>query len=42
MQSVEQILQDACVIIQPFWADKFTATSQKVQGFQSTHRTSTR
>ncbi|MPQ66684.1 MULTISPECIES: ABC transporter substrate-binding protein [unclassified Pseudomonas] len=34
MQSVEQILQDACVIIQPFWADKFTATSQKVQGFQ--------
>lgn len=34
MQSVEQILQDACVIVQPFWGDKFTAVSKKVQGFQ--------
>lgn len=34
MQSVEQILQDACVMVQPFWGDKFTAASKKVQGFQ--------
>lgn len=34
MQNVEQILQDACVMVQPFWGDKFTAASKKVQGFK--------
>lgn len=34
MQSVEQILQDACVMVQPFWGDKFTVASKKVQGFR--------
>jgi len=34
MEDVERILQDACVIVQPFWGDKFTAVSKKVQGFQ--------
>jgi peptide/nickel transport system substrate-binding protein len=34
MQDVERILQEASVMVQPFWADKFTATSKKVQGFK--------
>ncbi|WP_397452990.1 ABC transporter substrate-binding protein [Pseudomonas sp. NA-150] len=34
MQNVEQILQDASVMVQPFWGDNFTVTSQKVQGFK--------
>jgi peptide/nickel transport system substrate-binding protein len=30
MEQVEKILQESCVIVQPFWADKFAAVSAKV------------
>jgi peptide/nickel transport system substrate-binding protein len=35
MESVERILQDACVMVQPFWGDNFTATTKKVHGFKA-------
>lgn len=34
MMAVEKILQDDCVMVQPFWADKFTAISTKVKGYR--------
>lgn len=34
MVEVEQILQDAAVMVQPYWAGKFTAHSEKVQNFK--------
>jgi peptide/nickel transport system substrate-binding protein len=34
MASVERILQDRAVIVQPFWLDKFTAISPKLHGYQ--------
>jgi peptide/nickel transport system substrate-binding protein len=35
MEDVERILQDACVMVQPFWANAFTAVAKKVQGFKA-------
>jgi peptide/nickel transport system substrate-binding protein len=34
MESVEKILQDDCVMAQPYWADKFAAVSGKVKGYR--------
>lgn len=34
MEQVERILQDAAVMVQPFWADRFGAISTKVHGFR--------
>ncbi|MCX7382953.1 MAG: ABC transporter substrate-binding protein [Alphaproteobacteria bacterium] len=34
MESVERILQDAAVMVQPYWADRFGAMSNKVRGFR--------
>jgi peptide/nickel transport system substrate-binding protein len=34
MEQVERILQDAAVMVQPFWADRFGAISTKVRGFR--------
>lgn len=34
MQAVEKIVQDAAIMVQPFWADKFTAASTRVQGLR--------
>jgi peptide/nickel transport system substrate-binding protein len=34
MEAVEKILQDAAVMVQPYWAGKFTAHSTKVKGFK--------
>ncbi len=34
MEAVERILQDAAVMVQPFWADRFGAMSTKVRGFR--------
>lgn len=33
MEDVERILQDACIMVQPFWADLFTAGSTRVRDF---------
>ena len=34
MEAVERILQDAAVMVQPFWGDRFGAISNKVRGFR--------
>jgi peptide/nickel transport system substrate-binding protein len=34
MESVERILQDNAVMVQPFWSDRFGAASNKVRGFR--------
>lgn len=34
MEAVEKILQDAAVMVQPFWGDRFGAISNKVRGFR--------
>lgn len=34
MELVERTLQDAYVMVQPYWSDNFTATSKQVQGFK--------
>ncbi len=34
MQPVERILQEAAIMVQPYWSDKFTAISTKVKGFR--------
>ncbi|HZH10702.1 MAG TPA: ABC transporter substrate-binding protein [Microvirga sp.] len=35
MESVEKILQDAAVMVQPYWPQNFTAISKKVQGYRA-------
>jgi peptide/nickel transport system substrate-binding protein len=32
MEKVEKIMQEACVMVQPFWGDNFTAVSKRVRG----------
>jgi len=34
MEDVERILQDAAVMVQPYWSDRFGAASTKVRGFR--------
>ncbi len=34
MEQVERILQDAAVMVQPYWADRFGAMSNRVRGFR--------
>jgi peptide/nickel transport system substrate-binding protein len=34
MGSVEKILQDAAIMVQPFWLNKYTAVSDKVVGYR--------
>ena len=34
LESVEKILQDNAVMVQPFWSDRFGAASNKVRGFR--------
>jgi peptide/nickel transport system substrate-binding protein len=38
MEAVEKILQDDAIIVQPLWRAVFTATSDKVRGYE-THPT---
>ena len=35
MEKVEQILQDAAVMVQPLWQPKFFIASEKVQGLKA-------
>ncbi len=34
MEQVEKILQDACVMVQPYWPNKFSAVAANVRGFK--------